>query len=478
MDFKSTQKILFNEDIDFMEKSILEIRILSGLQAGASLTLPPGEYLLGTSEACDIVLNDRQMQSRHALLVITEEAVAIHAQEGGVLNLAGEPHEGEISAGELFRAGNTWFVLDAHDSPWPDMDTLFAQMKPAELRTMPSASPEEPGTAGKQTEAIPPFSALEDEPVKNERVSTLRGRLGFLKLSGPWREKLPKALLAAGVLGIAILCLTLALMPRAPDKTQLAQQASSQSQQRIEQLLQDMHLKQRVNVTENKQGKLVVSGYLAKDADMLALVDALAKLNSKPELRLFSEEAIVNAANQILLTAQMPVKASNLGMGRIQLVGAAGSYENADTLIQKMNAGIDGLRGVDSEILVGDQLVAKLRQMIVDNGLAGKVALTVNKGEAIINGTLDMREMAQWEQVMAQFVSTYGSILPIRASFPPTANILPFRVLSAFSGDMPFIVTENGEKVMLGGHIQGYTLVNITEQEIIFDGPRKVQIQR
>jgi type III secretion system YscD/HrpQ family protein len=469
-----------------MEKSIQEIRILSGLQAGASLALSPGEYLLGTSEQCDIVLNDRQMMAKHARLIINEQGITIHGEEGIIFTLAEKPHDGPIGLGELFRAGHTWLVVEEADAAWPDVEAIFSEMKPAKLAPAGvEGSQEETGEPGfsnldslneetgiDQAAAEAPFTAEKDVTSSPIEHGALMRNASFL------RQHALKGIAVAAVLGIAVLCIVLALTPSIPDNKLLAQQASSENKRRIEQLLQNMHLRQRVSVAENKQGKLVVSGYLAKAQDITALMDALVKLNIRPELRLFSEETIVNAANQILLAAQLPIKATNLGMGRIQLIGAAANYENIDALMQKMNTSIDGLRGIDSEILVGDQLVAKLRQMIVDNGLAGKVALTINKGEAVVNGALDMREMAQWEQLMAQFVSTYGNILPIRASFPPTANMLPFKVLSAFSGEMPFIVTDRGEKVMLGGHIKGYTLVNITEQEIVFDGPRKVQIQR
>jgi type III secretion system YscD/HrpQ family protein len=458
-----------------MEKSIQEIRILSGLQAGASLALSPGEYTLGTSEECDIVLNDRQMMAKHARLIINEEGITLHGEEGVIFTLAEKPHDGLIGLGELFRAGHTWLVIEEATSAWPDVEAIFSDMKPAKLA---------PSTVETDEETVEPsFSDLqgltqEPDPEAGVEPALTAHQEAAPKNASFLRRHAIKGIAVAGVLGVAILCIKLALSPNVPDKNQVAQQASNENKRRIEQLLQDMHLKQRVSVVENKQGKLVVSGYLAKAQDITALMDALVKLNVRPELRLFSEETIVNAANQILLSAQLPIKATNLGMGRIQLVGAAANYDNVDALMQKINNAIDGLRGIDSEILVGDQLVAKLRQMIVDNGLAGKVVLTLNKGEAVVNGALDMREMAQWEQLMAQFVSTYGNILPIRASFPPTANMLPFKVLSAFSGDMPFIVTDHGEKVMLGGHIKGYTLVNITEQEIVFDGPRKVQIQR
>lgn len=470
-----------------METSIREIRILSGLQAGASLTLPFGQYIIGTADDCDVILNDRQMAPYHARVFLDESTVRVESDEGVIFTLDNqEALEGEVSLGVLFRAGNTWFVIENSEVLWPDMQSIFAEMKPlsrvsgleeAEEERMPveifpyDTENEEPSLV---EEGVYPLHATEE----NQTVLVAEPQHFPLWSIGFFRQHAIKTLVAIFVLGIAILCVFLVLSPKEKSKEDPAKLAILASMKQIEQILQKMHLKQRVTVAENKQGKFVLSGYLATDQDMADLVDALAKLHLKLDLRLFTEVSIVSAANHILRTSQLPIKAMSLGMGRIQLIGAAPNYESIDTLSQKMVNTIDGLRGIESDVLIGDQLLSKLRQMIVDRGLAGKVALTMNNGEAVINGALDIREMAQWEQLMAEFVSIYGNILPIRASFPPTSTMLPFRVLSAFSGEIPFIVTNNGQKVTLGGRIQGYTLVNVTDQEIVFDGPRKVQIQR
>ena len=440
-------------------------------------------YLLGTADECDIVFTDRQMQPQHARLYVEETGIRIENQDGMVFTLQEEDYQGELALGTLLRAGNTWFVVEDAEAPWPDMDEIFSAMKPPKLMNKaayPDEEEIEPEFGEETLKDEEDMTAIaEDEVQVNNEVAaphphspSMFSRHSLQRLGG-------RILTVLFLLGIVSTCIFLAFKGGSPTKPTIPTQSLTQKNIRqVEQLLQNLHLKQRVNVTESKLGKIVISGYVANSQDMSTLLEGLAKLNIKAEFRLFDEAKILNEVSHVLLNMKAPIKAISLGMGRIQLVGAAASYDDVDSLLQKLNTSIDGLRGIDSEILVGDNLTAKLRQMIVDQGLSGKVALAINQGEAIVNGALDMREMAQWEQLMAQFVATYGNILPIRASFPPTATMLPFKVISAFSGEMPFIVTDQGQKVMLGGHIKGYTLVNITEQEIVFDGPRKVQIQR
>jgi type III secretion protein D len=436
------------------------------LQAGASLTLASGEYVLGTDESCDLILMGRQIMPRHARLSVDSD-VMIYPDEGSVIDLSGNMLEGQLLPGTLFRLGNTWLTIDFPDAPWPDVDTLFEDMKPT-IESMGSAVDAIPMPA----EDIPSYDDDLAVPAYVEEMPPPPAR---------WQSRGFKALVAALVLGVTVLCIILAFNGSESEQDRLkssAQAAIEKEKAQMTEILKKMRLNQRITVSLNQQGKFVMAGYLATDEDMSVLVGELAKLKVRPELRLHSEQSIVNAANQILLTTKLPIKAINLGMGRLQLIGAANGYESVDTLMQRMSHSIDGLRGMDSEILVGDQLVGRLRQMIIDNGFSGKVMLTINNGEAIVNGALDMQEMAQWETMMAKFVATYGTILPIRASFPPTANMLPFKILSAFSGDIPFVVTDRSDKIMLGGKIMGYTLTNITETEIVFDGPKKVQIQR
>ena len=43
---------------------------------------------------------------------------------------------------------------------------------------------------------------------------------------------------------------------------------------------------------------------------------------------------------------------------------------------------------------------------------------------------------------------------------------------------MPFVITENGQRVTRGGDINGHTLIPIKDTEVIFDGNEKIKISR
>jgi type III secretion protein D len=55
---------------------------------------------------------------------------------------------------------------------------------------------------------------------------------------------------------------------------------------------------------------------------------------------------------------------------------------------------------------------------------------------------------------------------------------VPFGILSVVSGKTPFIVLEDGSKLLVGGTYRHYRLIGIEERRLIFDGPRPAIILR
>lgn len=98
----------------------LELRILSGLHRGAALPLDGAALELGGAEHCDVVLADRGLAQRHAVLTPGMDGWRLEALDGDV---CGEfdtaPQDGVAMApGEYARLGEVWVCLSAPDAPW------------------------------------------------------------------------------------------------------------------------------------------------------------------------------------------------------------------------------------------------------------------------------------------------------------------------------------------------------------------------
>ncbi|MEM9044523.1 MAG: type III secretion system inner membrane ring subunit SctD [Pseudomonadota bacterium] len=65
------------------------LRVLSGVQLGAEMSLMPAEYVIGSGDEADIILADGALKWKHAGVTVDSEGATIEAIEGSV-NVAGE----------------------------------------------------------------------------------------------------------------------------------------------------------------------------------------------------------------------------------------------------------------------------------------------------------------------------------------------------------------------------------------------------
>ena len=67
----------------------LELRVLQGPQSGSRLSISSGEYILGKSDACAIILNGPRIEDEHAQITIEDQEVQISGLEGSVSDAQG-----------------------------------------------------------------------------------------------------------------------------------------------------------------------------------------------------------------------------------------------------------------------------------------------------------------------------------------------------------------------------------------------------
>ena len=103
-----------------MSGAVILLRVFSGPHLGAELPLPPGEWVIGTDDSCDLILRDATMCARHAALTARDEAELDCVALDGPVNLAGgEQAAGPLPPETLFAIGGTllaWIPLAESDS--------------------------------------------------------------------------------------------------------------------------------------------------------------------------------------------------------------------------------------------------------------------------------------------------------------------------------------------------------------------------
>lgn len=170
------------------EPATLSVRILSGLHAGARMTLADGDWIAGRDDSCDIILADGGIAPRHACLTVKGGVLKAAALDGEVTDDQGNalPEGALLLPGTAYRLGGVRFACgpeDADDAFWEAAAAVSApaaetpgpeeakeeeSSEPAAPGAQPEASREEKGAAA----AVPETEAAEAaEPAEESRAS-------------------------------------------------------------------------------------------------------------------------------------------------------------------------------------------------------------------------------------------------------------------------------------------------------------------
>ncbi len=104
----------------------MELRVLSGPQAGCRLPLGAGLYRAGADECCDVVLEGLPDGQIAFVIYVGGRTLALEPLIEG-LRIDGRPARGlcEFAAGAIFELQSWLFAVDEPDAPWPqDIQSL------------------------------------------------------------------------------------------------------------------------------------------------------------------------------------------------------------------------------------------------------------------------------------------------------------------------------------------------------------------
>lgn len=123
----------------------LELRVLSGLQAGACLPLAQGEFVLGSDEVCDVLLVGPGIGPQALRLEISEEGVCAEPLQPDCVINGEAVSSGDVvlEADSAFRVSDVWLCVDCVDAPWPAPGS-WLERKPVQKTCAIACVPEAP----------------------------------------------------------------------------------------------------------------------------------------------------------------------------------------------------------------------------------------------------------------------------------------------------------------------------------------------
>lgn len=449
----------------------LELRVLSGLHRDARCLAADGA-VLGADPACDIVLADDGMGPRAARLRIGETGWDLATDDGAPADPAGGQPRTPFN--RPVPLGPVWITVARRGDPWanpPDAanDALAGGAAAADA-------------AG---DAAAPSVAPEAAAPNPDEERLLERRLPLPPIQGRRRKRdsWPVLLGLAAVVLTVVVAIFLAWMPqstasRAPQvDPRLA--AAEKSVGQISAVFERMGLASRLHVSMARDGVVTVSGWVRNAAEQDAVAAALSQIWPMPAMRISNEDAAVRTASTALRAFNVRYEPRYEGDGRLIVAGIASSARERASALDALRAQLPGMTVLGNDIALTQQVSDTLSSRLVDAGLSG-VTLTWKPDHLeIAAGALDDDQQARLQETLDDFNKSHLGVARLTAaSATAAADSVPFVIRSVVGGAQPFVVLEDGSKLLVGGVYRKYRLVAVENTRIIFEGPRTAIVTR
>ena len=450
--------------LDELQTTPLELRVLYGPQSGSRLTLSLGEYQLGASNDCTIILTGPRIEANHAKLELEEGQTSITPVDGKIHDTLGNPIEEKyvLALGMPVEIGGVWISIDHIDADWPD-PVEVAPISPASPITHPPILEpiiEEAQPQSLFAQFIPP---------------TLRARLALgISFS---------VLLIILISGISII---FGLQKNESDNSNsVVVQNSAVEPQYLNEIRAKISLiteKNSIKVTRNKQGETVVRGYVS-NTEVKNKITEIVHLHAPNSLiQIYSEPEILESAKNLIAQNEdnnrTKITVDGINNGVLKISGSVSSVSARDKIIDQFKTTIPGVLEVEGNLLGPEEIAFRFETEINDAGLSKRFQILSRQPDFVLRGKLTENEIRTWETLVQGFYNSYGNLLPIRATISQIQNKPPVNVETIVGGNTPFVVTASGQRVGKGGNINGNVLSIVRDNEIIFDGNERFRIGR
>lgn len=439
----------------------LELRVLSGLHAQARCPVRDDD-VVGTDPACDVVLADVGLSARTARLRLGTNGWNLSLYSSDTAIATSEP---ETPFNQPLPLGPVWVTVARRADPWNDLpqaanDTLANPDKASQINSVAGVIEPEVETVDVE-EDVDEFSQL---PGRN------RGERWLM-------------LLGLGTVGFAVVAAIVMvwLMPGA-ERTPVSQPdprvAAERSLGPINAAIERLGLSSRLHVNLTPEGTVYVAGWVRNTAERDALAGALAQVWPMPAMRVISEQDALQTAETVLRRYPIKYVPRYDGAGRLTIQGVAGSVEDRTAALDALRSQLPGMIVMGNDIQLAAAVADTLSAELSDAGLGG-IALTWqdNMLQAGVGG-LDDIQFAELQAVITQFNSRYFGIAKLATTSRQFADTVPFRIRSVVGGPLPFIVLDDGSKLLVGGTYKRYRLTAIEDKRLLFDGPRSAIVLR
>lgn len=419
------------------------LKVLSGINKGASVRLRTGSVVIGRSMTSDIILHDDNIADQHIQLLITPSSITLQPLARPVLIETQEiiAESVELAPYQTVKLGNVAFWITDNRVPAP----RTTAEKSSEINTAKRTAD------AKGNSHVPPQS----KQPSVAKVSTAKS------ISN-------KAWLLLGV-GLLLLANLIYWTPQFNHFLETLGLRDSGEQQAVS-LLKTLG-EQDFNLVHELDGSVSLRGYTNTVEERNAIMGKLQDAGIKANVYIWAQDEMANSANMIARAMGQPSVSFKPGATEGILVAQGFATKNADwervkTAILNDIGGIRSIGEADFHSL--DSYLAAFVQFIEKKGLSSRIEATTDGKNVIVNGELTQSEIETLKSLQQEFVNTQGGGPAIVLNVTDVRDRITLSIRSVSVGKVPFLVAKDGKKYMEGSALsEKYFIKSIQSDHVV-----------
>jgi len=413
------------------------LKVLSGINAGASVRLKTGSSVIGRSMSCDIILHDEAIADQHVRLVVAESSIILRplARPVFIESLEMTADEVELKLYQSVRLGSVEFmVVDAKD-----------------------------GNAVKYTRVAT------STPSEHVKVAPAQVGAGV-------NDKAPMAVSKSGGKAYLLVGLGLLLLGNAiffyPQLMTLLQQTGvvASPETRAAAWLAKLG-RDDFTLEAAPDGSVSLRGYTRTTLERNALMRQMQDAGIPAKLAIWSQEEMVVSATTIARSLDEPAIKVSAGetIGGLKVQGFVSKSTAWERIRGVILADVGGVQSIyDDKLQSMDGYLASFVQFVEKNGLSGRLKITTDGKRVIVKGELTRQEIEKIGSLRKEFIDTYGDEPAIQLDVVDVRTKIKLAIRSASVGKVPFLVAKDGKKYMEGSAIgENYFVKSIRPDHVV-----------
>lgn len=353
-------------------------KVLSGNQFGAEVFLSDGTYSFGSGGEADIQLDDVALQPIHGYVRLRDGKVELRAGQGDLVTASGltvprgDETWREIAQMDAISAGLSKFVIAGPNANW--------------------------SAFGPATPAAPPRRAAASAALQ-DLIATVPKR----------------AIYAAGSV-LAIVAVVGVLGSFGSDAAQRsAADVTVQALATLREEIAAMPFAGKVTVVQRADGTIAIEGYVEEQVERRAIQNSLDASGLPATLRVYVRENLRADVQGTIDSLQLPVRFVLDEAGNLTLSGTILDPATAERLVESIETGVFGLASLRSEIRTADSILAELRSIAGDAGLADLVIFRLDGLVVEATGIVPRDKMDNWVGLIGVYSRRFAQEIPLRS---------------------------------------------------------------